>query len=75
MVQKEQTNFLLSIEIKKKRELEISFDKRCEEIENYLRDKETTFELEKRSELQRIASLREKAGKKIVASCSRKEKP
>jgi len=63
MVQKEQTDFLLGIEIKK-RELEISFDKRCKEIENYLRDKEITFELEKRSELQHIASLREKSRKK-----------
>lgn len=64
MVQNEQIDFLLGIKIKT-RELNISFDKRYEEIENYLKDKETTFELDKRSELQHIAFLREKAGKKL----------
>jgi hypothetical protein len=63
-IQKEHSDFLLGIEMQK-RELESSIDKRREEIESYLRDKEKAFELEKKSELQHIASLREKAEKEL----------
>jgi hypothetical protein len=48
-----------------KRELESSTEKRCEEIESYLRDKEKAFELEKKNQLHHIASLREKAEKEL----------
>jgi hypothetical protein len=37
-----------------------NIDKRCEEIGGYLRDKEKSFKVENRSELQHIASLRKK---------------
>ncbi|KAJ6672778.1 PROTEIN CROWDED NUCLEI 4 [Salix viminalis] len=63
-IQKEHSDFLLGIEMQK-RELESSIDKRREEIESHLRDKEKAFELEKKSELQHIASLREKAEKEL----------
>lgn len=63
-IQKEHSDFLLGIEMQK-RELESSIDKRREEIESYLRDKEKAFELEKKSELQHIDSLREKAEKEL----------
>jgi len=48
-----------------KKELKSNIDKRCEEIENYFRDKEKAFEIEKRSELHYIDPLREKAEKKL----------
>jgi hypothetical protein len=43
-----------------KKELESNIDKRHYEIESYLRNEEKVFELEKKSELQHIASLRKK---------------
>jgi len=46
------------------KELERNFDKRQEEIESYLRNEEKVFELEKRSELKHIASLKKKKQKK-----------
>ncbi|CAK7324060.1 unnamed protein product [Dovyalis caffra] len=63
-IQKEHADFLLGIEMQK-RELESSIEKRREEIESYLSDKEKAFELEKKTELQHIASLREKAEKEL----------
>jgi hypothetical protein len=48
-----------------KREFESSFDRRREEININLRDKKTAFELEKRRELQHLASIREKAEKEL----------
>jgi hypothetical protein len=54
---------MLVIEMQNK-ELERNIDKRQEEIESYLRNEEKVFELEKRSELQHIASLKKKKKQK-----------
>jgi hypothetical protein len=54
------------------KELESNIDKRHEEIESYLKNEKKVFELEKRRELQHIASLRRKKSKKRVrTSCFR----
>jgi hypothetical protein len=54
---------MLVIEMQNK-ELERNIDKRQKEIESYLRNEEKVFELEKRSELQHITSLKKKKQKK-----------
>ncbi|XP_074309084.1 uncharacterized protein LOC141643712 [Silene latifolia] len=56
--QKERADFLLEIEFRK-RELDDCVNKRRDDIEALLREKETTFEEEKKRELQRISSLKE----------------
>ncbi|CAL5366611.1 unnamed protein product [Camellia sinensis] len=63
-IQKERADFLLDIEMQK-RELENCFNKRREEIESYLGEKEKAFEEEKKKELQHIASLQETVGKEM----------
>ncbi|XP_074294304.1 nuclear matrix constituent protein 1b-like [Silene latifolia] len=56
--QKEQADMLLEIECRK-RELEDSVNKQREDIQSYLREKERTFEEEKKRDLQYISSLKE----------------
>ncbi|GMP31183.1 hypothetical protein CsSME_00005502 [Camellia sinensis var. sinensis] len=63
-IQKERADFLLAIEMQKG-ELENCTNKRREEIESYLREKEKVFEEEKKKELQHIASLRETVAKEM----------
>ena len=70
----------IKIKKKKKKELECNINSRREEIKkNYLKDKEKTFELEKRSELQHIASFRKKTEKEEThekyITTSRSSKP
>ncbi|GAV57667.1 hypothetical protein CFOL_v3_01204 [Cephalotus follicularis] len=62
--QQERAEFLLGIEMHK-RELEDCFNKRREELENDLREREKTFEQEKKSQLQYISSVKETAEKEL----------
>lgn len=56
--QQERADFLLEIECRK-RELEDCINKRREDIESYLKEKEKAFEEEKKRELRYISSLKE----------------
>ncbi|CAN6679906.1 unnamed protein product [Malus baccata var. baccata] len=61
-MQKERADFLLEIEIRKG-ELENCIDKKHEELECSLKEKEIAFEQEKKNEVQNISSLKEEAAK------------
>ncbi|KAK2656742.1 hypothetical protein Ddye_009794 [Dipteronia dyeriana] len=63
-IQKERVDFLLGIEMQK-RELENCVEKRGEELQSSLSEREKTFEEEKKRELEHISSLKEKAEKEI----------
>ncbi|KAJ0039636.1 hypothetical protein Pint_27829 [Pistacia integerrima] len=63
-IQRERADFLLGIEMQK-RELEDCIEKRREELESSFREKEKTFDEEKKKELEHISCLREKAEKEL----------
>ncbi|KAJ1414573.1 hypothetical protein SESBI_18823 [Sesbania bispinosa] len=63
-IQNERANFLRDVKMQK-RNLSILIEKRHEEIESYLKEREKSFEEEKNNELQHINALKEKAAKEL----------
>ncbi|TKY70689.1 CROWDED NUCLEI 4 [Spatholobus suberectus] len=61
-IQQERADFLQDVEMQK-RNMNILIEKRHEEIESYLKEREKSFEEEKNNELEYINALKEKAAK------------
>ncbi|GLT46845.1 hypothetical protein SLA2020_205750 [Shorea laevis] len=63
-IQQERADFLMEIEIQKK-ELENCIEKKRDELESSLREREEAFEQEKKSQLEYINGLKERAEKEL----------